>query len=892
MPTLTRQQALEAVRAGAVLVTASLRLARTLRADYDAGRMAEGLPVWPSAQICAWQRWLELLWDRVVEDALDRGEMPPLLLGGSQETAVWESIIREAETGRLVNAPATAEQAANAWSLLHSWCADAEEEDDWNRTEDLRAFETWRCRFEEITAQHQWLDPARLPSSLSAAAPGPGAPVLLAGFEEFTPQQEALLEALRRRGWRIDVVEPPARPALSRTACAGLPDTGQEIRAAACWARGLLEQGARAPIGIAVADLGRLRPAVERIFLEVLHPGAVLRSPSEPLFNISLGMPLSGQPLVCAALQIIESMTPGVRAEVASALLRSPFLAGAESEASQRALLEVELRRSCEREVSLRRIWSRASRPREGAPKPHTCPRLGAMLWRWMERLEALPATQRPSAWARSFSELLEIAGWPGERALTSGEYQAWQRWRELLGEFARLDAVEARLTAGQARSRLRRMANAALFQPESSGDEPVQILGLLETSGLEFEHLWVMGLDDEVWPRPARPNPFLPIALQRRHRMPHCSPERELEFARRSMEALLASSPDVIFSYPQHDQDRTLRPSTLLAGIPRLAVDAIGRYAPYAEVVRQSARVEEWQDEQAPAVEGVAEYPGGTRVLQAQAACPFRAFAEFRLDAQPLESPQAGLDDRLRGVLLHKALQHVWARLRDHATLRRSGGQELREIVSEAVSQALDHGAVRNHAVRAGSRFRQLEQRRLEDVLLEFLGLEAARAPFVVADLEQQYRAEIAGLALTVRADRVDAVDGGGRVILDYKSGQPKLDDWWGERPDEPQLPLYAVTAEAPPDAIVFVQLKTGSPCYKGVAREDGLLPQVNGYRDVRGLQEITSWEDLLAGWRRSLERLAADHRQGHAAVDPKSPTACERCGRMALCRVWEAQS
>ena len=54
---------------------------------------------------------------------------------------------------------------------------------------------------------------------------------------------------------------------------------------------------------------------------------------------------------------------------------------------------------------------------------------------------------------------------------------------------------------------------------------------------GLRFDHLWVMGLHHEAWPQSANPNPFLPIALQREHKLPHSSADRELEFAAKVME-------------------------------------------------------------------------------------------------------------------------------------------------------------------------------------------------------------------------------------------------------------------------------------------------------------------------------------------------------------------
>jgi hypothetical protein len=49
--------------------------------------------------------------------------------------------------------------------------------------------------------------------------------------------------------------------------------------------------------------------------------------------------------------------------------------------------------------------------------------------------------------------------------------------------------------------------------------------------------------------------------------------------------------------------------------------------------------------------------------------------------------------------------------------------------------------------------------------------------------------------------------------------------------------------------------------------------------------------FDDQLTRWKRVLERLAENFRNGRAEVDPK-PDACDNCGLTALCRIREVQS
>src|SRR3569623_1730744 len=61
---------------------------------------------------------------------------------------------------------------------------------------------------------------------------------------------------------------------------------------------------------------------------------------------------------------------------------------------------------------------------------------------------------------------------------------------------------------------------------------------------------------------------------------------------------------------------------------------------------------------------------PGGASVLEKQAACAFRAFAEVRLFSTPLDTAVLGLDAGERGSIVHRVLQLFWTQVRGQAEL------------------------------------------------------------------------------------------------------------------------------------------------------------------------------------------------------------------------------
>ncbi len=866
--------ALDRAAAGNVVVTAGRRLARALRSQYALRARARGRELWPTPAILPWEAWIESLW----EAALYAGVMLPARLDEDQELLVWQRVLEEApQAGELLDLPATAEAARDSWNLMHAWRVDRRALEA-QAGEDTRAFLEWALRFERRSESEGWLEAARRPDYLAERLHALRLPaaVTLAGFDEFTPQQKRFLGACQSAGVEIENLEPPAAPP-GRAVRVAFPDRAQEWEAAARWARGLIERGEARTVGVVVPDLERVRGPLEGIFTRILEPEALLpaATPRRRCFNITAAPPLASAPVVRAALLALEldrARNPIARA---GALLRSPFLAGAEAERGARALLEGQLREWGVWEVSvldLRRWCREARRP---------CPLLRRALRAWSQLDCSLPERQRPGAWSRDFSRLLQKLGWPGERALSSEEHQAAAAFNELLERLARLDTVADGISRGDALGLLRRMAARTPHQPESE-PAPVQVLGVLEAAGLRFDALWIAGLDDETWPRPSRPDSFLPLALQRALGLPHASPERELEFARRATRRLLASAARIVASRPLCEEDRPLGPSPLIRELPEVRAEDLGlaEGPDYIRIQAAARRSESFQDPCGPALGPDAWSRGGSRVFQYQALCPFRAFAELRLGAKAPEFPEPGLPPQDRGLAVHAALEHFWGEVGTRQRLCELSEQELAETLERAARAALERLEGRRGKLPGG--FAELERRRLARLLRDWLELERERPPFRVLRREWERRIELAGIRADLKIDRVDQLADGRELILDYKTGRCSVKNWEGERPEDPQLPLYAVTYEGMPVGVAFARLKKGNLGFSGLA--DGCEPApgiASGDLAAR-----------LAEWRATLERLAARFREGRAEVDPKKgDETCRTCRLWPLCRVHQAE-
>lgn len=891
LPLISEDDMFAALEAGALLLTINNRLAREFQGRYDFSQQSKGLAVWEAPRIFPWLTWLQHCYQRLTLTEPD--DRNPTLLSPLQEQSLWERVIYDSSySGALLQVPATARTAQEAWQLWHAWRLPLQDQSLFV-TEDTQAFLEWARAFEHHCQVGHWLDHARLPEAviqmLGARQISLPATVILVGFDEYTPQQQEFFVALVEQGVMLQALASQGKP--ERVMRVPLVDGVEEITSAARWARRRLEDAPREKIGVIVPQLEFLRAQVVRIFDEIFHPEAVLpgREGIERAYNISLAQPLAHNPLVHTALLILELTKGELSLVEMGALLRSPFLGEAEREFSRRALLDAYLRKTREARVSLGRLGAAAvSEGAEGAA--YCCPALGERLQQFKAELAQLPARQSPSGWARSFARWLQLLGWPGERSLNSEEQQAVSAWRKGVQSFASLDGVVPSLKQSAAIGKFRRLLADTLFQPESP-PVPVQVMGTLEAAGERFDGVWILGLHDGVWPPAPRPNPLLPVELQRHHRLPHASAERELAYARMVTARLLASAPTVIVSHPCREGDSDLRPSPLIAELPPIPPEVLelASVEPYTHQIQLTAMEETLADRQGPPLAKGTQVEGGTALLKAQAACPFRAFAEYRLGAQGLEEPSVGLAALDQGILIHSALHYLWERLEDQQILLAHTAEELQTLVAEAAKQAIaGQMAVRPQTFT--ERFTAIEQERLELLLLEWLEQDKQRPPFTVLHQEKSQPLNLGGIGLITRADRIDRLENGERVIIDYKTGRPDPHHWFGERPEEPQLPLYCIAHKEPVVAVLFAQVRRGEMKYLGVTKVAGNVPGVSDFTHVAEGPE--NWEGLLDQWSQVLHALAEELMAGYAAVAPRDTKSCDYCALPGLCRIGELGS
>jgi RecB family exonuclease len=497
---------------------------------------------------------------------------------------------------------------------------------------------------------------------------------------------------------------------------------------------------------------------------------------------------------------------------------------------------------------------------------------------------------------------------------------------RGALGELERLAAVDRALVPGP--DELARLL--AELEVRTRDDRRAGLVAITSPSALRARRVraaFLCGLREDVFPRPARPEPFLgdgerralnaASGLRLRLREDRLDAERYLLYAvaSRPTELLALSWPaaddegdpcvrslfvdDVLDSFDPRAAERVQRRALGAAGFePTLAPTeneaarhrlAAGPGAPEPAMAwLRDARV--LGDLQARAT-------WSASALESYASCPVKWFVERLLRPAALEPDP---EPMLRGELAHRVLEDTLRALSAGGPLTPERLDEARALLRSALDERADDARISPNAER-----RRSALRRLEADLLRYVEHAAhGRSAFAPKEFELRFGgpedelgpAELAGgeLRLQGRIDRIDVSAAGGEAIVyDYKGkGAPPQAKWLDE--SRLQVGLYLLALPQ------LLGLEAVGGLYQPLGRDDDGRPRGLLLDDAdpglasvdRDRLEPAQFEALLDDVLGAALEAVRGIRSGALVPDPTSCAYRGGCAHPTICRCEAASA
>lgn len=736
--------------------------------------------------------------------------------------------------------------------------------------------------FSALAAQNGMKTGSQIPQALlqALAAEQLNLPnyLVVVGLETPTAWEEQWLQAVAQRRPVLRVQVWGRQDQESQRLAVALPDQRQELEWVAAQLMELAQKHPLHRLAVTAANLEDYLPPLRRLLQEVLGPAATAAG---GLYNFSLGPTLADSPLFQAAFLPLRFMLGGEQRHDLLSWLQSPYYAAWRD--WQRTFLTWDL---AWRENNVGYGWQSLKKAGPGVCQAEAGEQPATLIDQTLTLLAVGPATF--STWQERLRQIWRLLAFP---ALAEGaEADQWHRLQALLADLAQAGSNRSWSAADLLEWLSWGAARQNLPGPGTS-EAGIQIHGLLELRGLDYDVVFCLGLNMGLFPPPPRTLPLL--TPQERALVLGGTYSSQHEFAHITYRYLQAAAPSLILTRPLLYQDEAQLASQLIAAtVPEKEVKftALSHLhpgwlrSPAVRAAFTQPRAQPWQppEERLP-LDLPAQMP--LTAVERALACPCQFFCRDLLGIESLPEVEAGLTPLTRGILLHQLVYQFTRRFA--VILAQQGAWQdqvalslLEEIAGEIISQqqADPHWqAELDRLLKAEDgllrRWLALERERYEEGW-RWLGQERAFSDLSLPGWPT---------ALQGRLDRIDLHPEQGLMLWDYKTGEILKKTALENEKRHFQLVGYLA-------AVQHGRLRVP----RGLPLRAGIIGLKSSRRDHLKFEDYkfsaADWEEIL---KEKLQDLAAvGRRVGEGAITPDpSPapplrnSACQFCSFALLC-------
>ncbi|MCF6767464.1 PD-(D/E)XK nuclease family protein [Thiotrichales bacterium 19S11-10] len=887
-----------------LIVTVNSRLAQTLNQSYLLYlKKKDKYPI-VSQSILSYQNLLSFLVDAITTQT-NQPKQAPSFYQIHQSRLLWLKVItddykKHPNEYAFFNIEEATDYAYDAYEKYLAWQLNQLENTSLNLYENHRDFSRFQ-RWLKSIKQHTKKDKIYLHSeqllwlnnSLNSSINLTFKQLVFIGFNDYSPLLIKLFDALKKKNIKLLCWQLEPKLEISNTIDTAYPDTvkanthifsfqnsDKELSGIIKLIYQTYQNNPKKRIGLIVPDLHKIRYKLDDLLTETFYPNKNRLEPINQIdkpYTISGGIPLSDVPLIQTALMIL-SLKPVTSLNQLIRIIESPFTLTSESSPDIRNQLIKQIRKNYFETDSLKKMINDY--------------KLSEAITEFKEAILFVSQDTKNITNDPIYHAFLRLKAFnfPGINPLSSENYQALTQFYQLFHKIKELQYLFNDLNYKELIDLLKWLSKTSIFQPESNPQASIYVLGILESSQQYFDQLFIIRMNDQLWPQKPNPNPLLPISLQKKLKMPNASNERELYFAKNISHSFFYQSSNLTISYSLFDGDSEQSLSPLITTenikVKSYPLDRCVQLSTEICNVKLTKR----HLSLAPLKKSI---NASSYLYQRFVQCHFKAQMQDRLKLNELGTFKKPLSAKDKGTLIHDILARIWQKVKTQANLKAFEPTKFNILIDSTIKETIHQSTYL--APPYLTHLNLVETKRIKNLLMHWFELEKSRdLSFKALSFEHRSNIQIGQLtSKNIRVDRVDQLDSGEIWLVDYKTSKKvQPNGWYDEKLTQPQLPLYALANNA--HGIGFSQINGKSMTMSILYQASDHAVKLKQYAfdldtnqtskvQEKLITDYRNWHELKTSWLNQLTQMAVSFSQGDltASINP----SCLYCPYDGLC-------
>lgn len=407
-----------------------------------------------------------------------------------------------------------------------------------------------------------------------------------------------------------------------------------------------------------------------------------------------------------------------------------------------------------------------------------------------------------------------------------------------------------------------------------------IQVIDVNEASFCSFDNVWVMGMDEINWPTTKKYPPITKNLLEKYKVL-----QEDNHICQAIINRIVNGSRNIMLNYESIINDQSVKKSAMVKAYCHSENKFIAlnkNNNPYHKFTTKNSLSKRLVPTKIPLQQH--EKNIGTYQLKEFQNCNIRSFIKYRLRAPEYEEASLGFNAKEKGIIIHEVLQRFYQLHPSHECLIQLAEntivEELGSILEIVITELINDNRASINKV-----YILNEIINMQSIMLQWLLHEKERPFFEIAHLEHKQTLSVYDININMVIDRIDRLAAGKLAIIDYKTGQCSMQNWFGSKIKDPQMPIYALNYSNVA-VIAFAKINQYNSAFNGVATDEHFIAGTK----VKLASEFENIAELTSYWHTEIYKIVADYKEGLVAANPDNiKLSCGNCQYASICRIWE---